>query len=72
MIPLDRTKALELARQRPGYRGICAQCGCSDFNACTGLGFLEDESCSWANHKQTLCSNPECITKARGPQMMRA
>jgi len=70
-IPLDRSAALELAKRKPGYRGICKHCGCSEFNACTGLGFLGDETCSWANAEQTVCSNPECLAKERGPVKMR-
>lgn len=72
MIPLDRSAALELAKRKPGYRGICAQCGCSEFNACIDQGILGDETCSWVNPDQTLCSNPVCMAKARGPEMMRA
>ena len=71
VIPLDRSAALNIARRYPGYRGICRQCGCSEFNACTGLGFLGDENCSWANAEQTLCSNSECLVKDSGPQKMR-
>jgi len=72
LIPLDRHEALELARKHPGYRGICAQCGCSTLNACTGLGFLGDENCGWENREQTLCTNPDCLKKAAGPEKMRA
>lgn len=64
-IPIPtRRQALEQARRQPGFKGICAQCGCTELNACTGQGFLEDETCSWANKEQTLCTNPECREKA--------
>lgn len=65
MIPLDKREALALAHRNPGFRGICAECGCTEMNACTGLGFLEDETCSWANEEQTLCTNPDCQKKAQ-------
>jgi hypothetical protein len=64
-IPFDRSEALELVKKYPGIRGICEQCGCSEFNACSGLGPLEDENCAWSNAQQTLCTNPECLEKAR-------
>lgn len=64
-IPIPtRRQALEQARRSPGFKGICAQCGCTENNACTGQGFLGDETCSWANKQQTLCTNPDCLRNA--------
>jgi hypothetical protein len=68
MIPLDKREALILAQREPGFRGICAECGCTEMNACTGQGILGDETCSWANQEQTLCSNPECLKKNKERQ----
>lgn len=68
MIPLDKREALILAQKESGFRGICAQCGCTEMNACTGLGMLEDECCTWANSEQTLCTNPVCVEGAKGPK----
>lgn len=55
---------LKFAKRYPSTKGICRQCGCTENNACTGLGFLEDETCSWANKERTLCTNPRCLSKS--------
>ena len=65
LIP-TRSQALRVAKAVLGFRGICAQCGCTERNACTDQGFFE-ETCAWANKEQTLCSNAECVKAANQP-----
>lgn len=59
-----RRQALEQARRSPGFRGICAQCGCTEHNACMLETFDGLEPCWWANAEETLCSNRDCLEKA--------
>lgn len=64
-IPIPtRRQALEQVRRSPGFMGICAECGCTEHNACLIRG-IEMRPCSWANPEQTLCTNPDCIDKHR-------
>lgn len=66
LIAPTRKQALEQVRRDPKTRGVCHQCGCTEYNACTGEGFFGDETCSWFNKEKTLCSKFACIQKARG------
>lgn len=41
--------------------GRCRYCKCVETRACmTPLG-----PCSWADSKETVCSNPDCMAKAK-------
>lgn len=65
-IPIPtRRQALEQVKRSPGFKGICRICGCTERNACTGQGLLRDETCGWANKEQTLCSNFDCVQRAK-------
>jgi hypothetical protein len=63
--PPTRGQALEQLRRAPDTKGICRECGCTENNACIGQGILGDETCGWANQDQTLCTNPDCLEKAK-------
>lgn len=43
-------------------KGVCRICGCTDDHACH---LLSGWPCSWVNNTHTLCSNPDCIRKAK-------
>lgn len=51
-------------RIRPG---VCQFCGCTDAKGCV----LHDSepygvvTCGWANRGRTVCSNPQCIRRAK-------
>lgn len=48
------------------HPGMCRICGCVEDMACCD-SVTDDEwsgPCSWADDTQTLCSNPDCLTKA--------
>jgi hypothetical protein len=58
-----RLLMLELLKLRPGFEGICRQCGCTEDNACLFEGFFGLEACGWLNKEHTVCTNPNCILK---------
>lgn len=63
---LTRAETLELARAFPGYFGICAQCGCTDGDACVeshDVG-ITWRLCHWANIEHTLCDAAQCLAAA--------
>jgi hypothetical protein len=39
-------------------RGKCRYCGCTDRMACY-------PPCWWMNREHTVCSNPNCVSKAK-------
>lgn len=50
-------------------RGVCRICGCTDEEACVtkqstehGIAYVTR---SWQDRTKTLCTNPECLAKAR-------
>jgi hypothetical protein len=50
-----RRQALEQVKRAPqASGGICAVCGCTEFNAC--INDQNGQACSWANPEQTLCT----------------
>ena len=60
----ENSIALDIAKRFPGIAGICAQCGCTEFNPCVDWRL---ETCAWANKEQTLCSNAECLKASKKP-----
>ena len=51
-----------LKRKQRARKGTCRFCGCTERRACV-IGFLDDESCAWADSTKTLCTNPRCLAK---------
>jgi hypothetical protein len=60
-----RRLMLRLLKREPGKAGICSQCGCTEDNACEIRGLVFFGPCGWANKERTLCTNPECLRKAK-------
>ena len=47
------------------HAGSCRMCGCTEGEACLESNDGEwSGPCAWADATQTLCSNPDCLTKA--------
>jgi hypothetical protein len=42
--------------------GVCRICRCTEDRACLIDGVMP---CSWADWTETLCTNPDCLAKAR-------
>jgi hypothetical protein len=63
---LTRAETLGLARAFPGYYGICAQCGCTEGDACVeshDVG-ITWRLCHWATHDHALCDAAACLAAA--------
>lgn len=41
-------------------RGVCRECGCTEFTPCIGGSY---GTCAWANRGQTLCT--ACVPRPR-------
>jgi len=68
--PAEVEKSLEKGKvQTPApKKGICRICGCTEKKACkvrTILGSKQTQPCSWVDATKTLCSNPDCVAKAK-------
>ena len=45
-------------------QGVCRYCGCYDCNPCH-VGPGDFDTCGWFDEDETICTNPECLVKAR-------
>jgi hypothetical protein len=54
------------AGQRPPAPGRCRVCGCTETNACVAIRAPGGDvrNCAWADDRQTLCDNPDCLADA--------
>jgi hypothetical protein len=69
---MTRAEALDLAKRQPGIGGICAQCGCTEGDACieshdVGITW---RLCHWANVEHTLCDSAACLSRAANAEAL--
>jgi ParB/RepB/Spo0J family partition protein len=60
-------KSCEVQTSAP-KKGTCRFCGCTEKKACkvrTIPGSKQTQPCSWIDATKTICSNPECVAKAK-------